>query len=176
MKDTMKNLMDNAMNVVADNALPKMEYVDGELLYQAGTVPDEERLKLISLIISEMDDPNVSGCISDGYHTFDDLYYQRMILTKTVALAAINKFDEDTVYRSWLHSDGTMYKNYFIVVFKTPEGNFSYHYPMYYWDSFDFLKELPNAEEFDGHTWKDVTRLHSLFNGRMHYGLTGYLI
>ena len=51
MKDTMKNLMDNAMNVVADNALPKMEYVDGELLYQAGTVPDVERLKLISLVI-----------------------------------------------------------------------------------------------------------------------------
>ena len=166
MKDTMKNLMDNAMNVVADNALPKMEYVNGELLYQAGTVPDVERLKLISLIISEMDNPDKMGIISDGYHSFDELYYQRMMLTKTVALAAINKFDEDTVYRSKLHSDGTMYKDYFIVVFNTPEGNFSYHYHMYFWDSFDFLKELPNAEEFDGHTWKDVTRLQSFFNGR----------
>ena len=114
--------------------------------------------------------------ISDGYHTFDELYYQRMMLTKTVALAAINKFDKDTVYRSKLHADGTMYKDFFIVVFNTPEGNFSYHYHMMYWGVFDFLKELPNAEEFDGHTWKDVTRLQSLFNGRMHYGLTNYLI
>ena len=44
----MNNVLNNdAMKVVADNALPKMEYVDGELLYQAGTVPDVERLKLI---------------------------------------------------------------------------------------------------------------------------------
>ena len=158
MKDTMIN--------ATDYNTPKMEYVDGELLYQAGTVPDLERLKLISLIISEMDDPNNTDAVSDGYHTFEELYYQRMMLTKTVALAAINKFDEDTVYRSRLHSDGTMYKDFFIVVFNTPEGNFSYHYHMMYWGVFDFLKEVPNAEEFDGHTWKDVTRLQYFFNGR----------
>ena len=158
--------MTDKMINAGNNALHKMKYVDGKLLYQAGTVPDLERLKLISLIISEMDDPDKIEDISDGYHTFDELYYQRMMLTKTVALAAINKFDEDAVYRSKLHSDGTMYKDFFIVVFNTPEGNFSYHYHIMYWGVFDFLKELPNAEEFDGHTWKDVTRLQSFFNGR----------
>ena len=147
--------MTDTMINAGNNALPKMEYIDGELLYQAGTVPDVERLKLISI-----------EDISDGYHTFDDLYYQRMMLTKTVALAAVTKFDEDIVYRSKLHSDGTMYKDFFIVVFNTPEGNFSYHYHMMYWGVFDFLKELPNAEEFDGHTWKGVARLQSFFNGR----------
>ena len=168
--------MTDKMINATDYNTPKMEYVNGELLYQAGTVPDVERLKLITLLIREMDNTDKMGIISDGYHSFDELYYQRMMLTKTVALAAINKFDKDTVYRSKLHSDGTMYKDYFIVVFNTPEGNFSYHYHILHWGVFDFLKELPNAEEFDGHTWKDVTRLQSLFNGRMHYGLTGYLI
>ena len=158
MKYTMINTVDSVM--------PKMEYVNGELLYQAGTVPDLERLKLISLIISELDNPDKTDNIFDGYHTFDELYYQHMMLTKTVALAAITNFDKDTVYRSKLHSDGTMYKDFFIVVFNTPEGNFSYHYHIMYWGVFDFLKELPNAEEFDGHTWKDVTRLQSFFNGR----------
>ena len=164
--------MTDKMINAGNNVTPNMEYVDGELLYQAGTVPDVERLKLISLIISEMDDPDKIEDISDGYHTFDELYYQRMMLTKTVALAAITNFDKDAVYRSKLHSDGTMYtdgtmyKDFFIVVFNTPEGNFSYHYHMMYWGMFDFLKELPNAEEFDGHTWKDVTRLQSFFNGR----------
>lgn len=158
MKDKMINTVDSVM--------PKMEYNNGELLYQAGTVPDLERLNLISLIISEMDNPDNTDNISDGYHTFDELYYQRMMLTKTVALAAITNFDKDTVYRSKLHSDGTMYKDFFIVVFNTPEGNFSYHYHIMYWGVFDFLKELPNAEEFDGHTWKDVKRLQSFFNGR----------
>ena len=158
--------MTDKMINATDYNTPKMEYVNGELLYQAGTVPDVERLKLISLIISELDNPDKMGIISDGYHSFDELYYQRMMLTKTVALAATNKFDEDTVYRSKLHSDGTMYKDFFIVVFNTPEGNFSYHYHMMYWGVFDFLKERPNAGEFDGHTWKDVTRLQSFFNGR----------
>ena len=32
--------MKDTMNVVADNVTPKMEYVNGELLYQAGTVTD----------------------------------------------------------------------------------------------------------------------------------------
>ena len=158
--------MTDKMINATDYNTPKMEYINGELLYQAGTVPDVERLKLITLLIREMDDTNKTDDISDGYHTFEELYYQRMMLTKTVALAAINNFDKDTVYRSKLHSDGTMYKDFFIVVFNTPEGNFSYHYHMMYWGVFDFLKELPNAEEFDGHTWKDVTRLQSLFNGR----------
>ena len=167
--------MTDKMINATDYNTPKMEYVNGELLYQAGTVPDVERLKLITLLIREMDNPDNTDNITDGYHTFEELYYQRMMLTKTVALAAITNFD-DTVYRSRLHSDGTMYKDFFIVVFNTPEGNFSYHYHIMYWGIFDFLKELPNAEEFDGHTWKDVTRLQSFFNGRMHYGLTGYLI
>lgn len=158
-------MTDAMINTTEDN-IPKMEYINGELLYQAGTVPDLERLKLISLIISELDNPDKTDDISDGYHTFDELYYQRMMLTKTVALAAVTNFDKDTVYRSKLHSDGTMYKDFFIVVFNTPEGNFSYHYHMMYWGVFDFLKERPNAEEFDGHTWKDVTRLQSFFNGR----------
>ena len=158
--------MTDAMINATDDNTPKMEYINGELLYQAGTVPDVERLKLISLIISELDNPDKTDDVSDGYHTFEELYYQRMMLTKAVALAAITNFDKDTVYRSKLHSDGTMYKDFFIVVFNTPEGNFSYHYHMMYWGVFDFLKERPNAEEFDGHTWKDVTRLQSFFNGR----------
>ena len=158
--------MTDAMINTTDDNMPKMEYINGELLYRAGTVPDLERLKLISLIISELDNPDKTDDISDGYHTFDELYYQRMMLTKTVALAAVTNFDKDTVYRSKLHSDGTMYKDFFIVVFNTPEGNFSYHYHMMYWGVFDFLEERPNAEEFDGHTWKDVTRLQSFFNGR----------
>lgn len=158
-------MTDAMINTTEDN-IPKMEYINGELLYQAGTVPDVERLKLISLIISELDNPDKTDDVSDGYHTFDELYYQRMMLTKTVALAAVTNFDKDTVYRSKLHSDGTMYKDFFIVVFNTPEGNFSYHYHMMYWGVFDFLKERPNAGDFDGHTWKDVTRLQSFFNGR----------
>ena len=80
------------------------------LLFLVGILPFVIRLKLITLLIREMDNTDKMGIISDGYHSFDELYYQRMMLTKTVALAAINKFDKDTVYRSKLHSDGTTIK------------------------------------------------------------------
>lgn len=99
--------------------------------------------------------------------TFDELYYQRMMLTKTVvALLLLTSLMKIQYIVLSCIPDGTMYKDFFIVVFNTPEGNFSYHYHMMYWGVFDFLKELPNAGEFDGHTWKDVTRLKSFFNGR----------
>ena len=156
--------MTDTMINATDYNTPKMEYVNGELLYQAGTVPDVERLKLISLLIREMDNPDNTDNISDGYHTFEELYYQRMMLTKTVALAAINKFDEDTVYRSRLHSDGTMFTDYFIVGVTTPQGNYTYHYHKDEWDRFN-VKEIDKAPEWDGHTASDITRLYSLLCG-----------
>ena len=48
--------------------------------------------------------------ISDGYHTFDELYFHRMIM-----FAVICKVYGDKAWKSQLHHDGTMYNHYFIV-------------------------------------------------------------
>ena len=95
--------------------------------------------------------------ISDGYHTFDELYFHRMIL-----FAVICKVYGDKAWKSQLHHDGTMYNNYFIVGISTPKGQYSYHYHMQYWNHFDGVKELPKAPKWDGHQPSDVTRLLSL--------------
>ena len=95
--------------------------------------------------------------ISDGYHTFDELYFHRMILFSIICNQNIEK-----AWKSKLHADGTMYKNYFIVGIDTTKGQYSYHYHMEYWDHFENIKEIPNAPKWDGHLPKDITRLKSL--------------
>lgn len=99
--------------------------------------------------------------VSDGYHTFKDLYYHRMILFSVIC----NTYKKKS-WKSKLHHDGTMYPDYFIVGITTPEGNYTYHYNLEFWDYFD-VKELEKAPEWDGHKPEDITRLLSLKKSKM---------
>lgn len=94
--------------------------------------------------------------LSDGYHTFDELYYHRMVL-----FSIICNQNKERAWKSWLHSDGTMFDDYFIVGITTPDGDYSYHYHKDNWDKFD-VKELNAAPEWDGHKPEDIERLLSL--------------
>lgn len=96
------------------------------------------------------------GQISDGYHTFNELYHQRMILFSVIC----NMFKEKS-WKSLKHSDDTMFSGYFIVGITTDNGNYTYHYPLESWKFFE-VKEIANAPEWDGHTASDVERLLSL--------------
>lgn len=93
-----------------------------------------------------------TGDLSDGYHTFNELYYHRMCL-----FSIIVKQHKDLAWKSKLHSDGTMFDNYFIVGIDTPNGQATYHYHVDHWGMFDCV-ELPNAPEWDGHTADDVLK------------------
>jgi len=97
------------------------------------------------------------GLVSDGYHSFDELYFHRMLL-----FAVICNSYRDKAWRSKLHDDGTMYDNYFIVGITTPEGDYTYHYHEQYWEHFNGISELERAPKWDGHRPKDITRLLSL--------------
>ena len=101
---------------------------------------------------------DASRCkISDGSHTFDELYHHRMVL-----FAVILKNNLDKAWKSKQHADGSMYDNYFIVGIETPQGQYSYHYHMENWEYFADVKYLPNAPEWDGHQPDDVVRLLTL--------------
>lgn len=98
------------------------------------------------------------GDLSDGNHTFNDLYWQRCILFA----ALVNLFPKLS-WKTKKHEDGKPChdgKN-FLVCIETPKGPYSYHYPLKDWDLFK-CKEIEKAEHFDGHTDKDVERLLSL--------------
>ena len=77
------------------------------------------------------------GNISDGSHTFNELYFHRCIL-----FSAVCKLSGCDSWRSKLHDDGTMFENYFIVGISTPRGDFSYHYHREMWDHFEGVKIL----------------------------------
>lgn len=99
------------------------------------------------------------GKISDGYHTFEELYYHRMILFLVLCRSFKKK-----AWKSWLHSDGSMFTDYFIVGINTPDGQFTYHFHKKYFVFFH-VREVERAPEWDGHESCDVKRLLSL-NGR----------
>ena len=95
------------------------------------------------------------GNISDGSHTFDELYHHRMVLFAIIC----NTYTQKS-WRSWKHEDGTMFDDYFIVGITTPKGDYSYHY--HNWEYFDDVKELEFAPKWDGHKPSDIDRLFSL--------------
>lgn len=110
------------------------------------------------LIIKNIEKMN-EGCtskVSDGYHTFDELYDHRMIL-----FSVICNSNKKIAWKSKIHADGTMFNNYFIVGINTKEGQFTYHYQLNHWNKFN-VKELEKAPEYDGHLPKDIVRLLSL--------------
>lgn len=85
--------------------------------------------------------------MSDGYHTFWELYDHRAKL-----FAVICNEHKDLAWKSKLHHTGGMYKDMFIVGIDTPEGQATYHYNIdHYWDLFE-VKVLDRAPEWDGHT------------------------
>lgn len=99
------------------------------------------------------------GELSDGFHTFNGLYEQRMIL-----FAALVKAYKDKAWKSYRHEDGEYCfgGGWFIVGIDTPEGSYTYHYENKYWDMFDCV-DLPRGKHWDGHTEADAeTRLMSL--------------
>lgn len=87
------------------------------------------------------------GNLSDGYHTFNELYHHRAILFSVICNSI-----PDKAWKSKLHDTGDMYDGMFIVGIETPEGQATYHYDIEpYWDMFK-VKELEKAPKWDGHT------------------------
>ena len=97
------------------------------------------------------------GEVSDGWHTFNELYHHRALL-----FAVICNQNKEIAWKAKKHNDGTMFDGMFIIGVDTPEGQATYHYHMEYWDRFN-VKELECAPEFDGHTPAEaVERIYSI--------------
>lgn len=123
------------------------------------------------------------GRISDGYHTFNELYEFR----KMYNAALFNEWAKDTitesgfytrgilgvdktltkygVHKSWKHYDGELCfgGGWFIVSAMLPTGLISNHYEAKDWDLFRIPEVEKALFEYDGHTGQDVLeRLKSL--------------
>lgn len=99
--------------------------------------------------------------VSDGYHTFGELYHHRTILFAALCntlYAHVEMPSEFSPYKSWLHEDGTMFDGMFLACVHTNEGWYSYHCEKEYWGLFE-IPSKENALHWDGHLPKDVDRL-----------------
>ena len=93
------------------------------------------------------------GEVSDGYHTFDELYEHRTVLLAALVNMIHSKVEGDELktFKSWKHHDGTMYDGMFIVGIWTKQGWITYHCCEKFWDYFG-CQEIEHAPEWDGHT------------------------
>lgn len=102
---------------------------------------------------SVVDDAEARAGLSDGYHTFAELYEHRHAL-----FAALCRSTREYSWKSRLHSDGSSYHGWFIAGINEEKGEqITYHVPLKHWKAFD-VEELDKAPDFDGHTAKDVLR------------------
>lgn len=107
--------------------------------------------------------------VSDGYHTFEELYDHRITLfialCRTLVWAVRNQdmYEGDTpgryedVWRSKVNGDGSTWKDYFILgINKEPGEQITYHLPLSRWEETDFAETLDKAPVWDNHTPADV--------------------
>lgn len=124
----------------------------------------------LSTLRSQQEAEKNPGKISDGYHTFNELYHHRAVL-----FSVICNEHSDLAWKSKRHHDPAeqMYNGMFVVGINTPDGQATYHYDVDpYWDMFH-VKELECAPEWDGHTpAQAIERIGKLVDAEKNKPLT----
>ena len=136
---------------------------------------DEERATALNKIIQLSEIP--TNMISDGYHTFGELYEHR--ITNFIALCRmidatypnvmlVSQIEPDTIkrvdignpiWRSLKHSDGELAfgGTWFVLGINKEAGKqITYHLPIDKWDDCSFANDLEIAPEWDSHMSSDV--------------------
>lgn len=90
------------------------------------------------------------GEVSDGYHTFDELYHYRLLYNAAFFNSLNEKYN---VHKSVRHSDGELCfgGGWFIVMADLPTGQVSNHYRLEEWNLFK-IPEKEKADVWDGHS------------------------
>lgn len=114
----------------------------------------------INDVIKQLDGD--TGNISDGYHTFDELYYHRCVL-----FSLICNQNDVVAWKSKQHFTGDMYDGMFIVGIETPYGQVTYHYDLKYWDMFN-VTELETAPEWDGSSPSDCIERMRIWSSKIN--------
>lgn len=111
------------------------------------------------------------GETSDGFHTFNELYEHRHMLTLALMREMSVGYHRHRVTFSNQHHDGTRMTGFFLVTFSlfidgsNNPTNVTYHLPDRLWDA--AIKTgaamTPRGEPWDGHTSQDVLKRLLMF-------------
>ena len=127
-----------------------------------------EKLEYLLELINIEESKEDKGEISDGYHTFNELYLYRM-LYNAAFFNLLNK-EKYNVHKSKRHHTGEecFGGGWFIVMAELPTGQISNHYELKYWNLFD-IPEREFAMAWDGHTPQQAAqRLDDYLNKRFY--------
>lgn len=138
------------------------ECIDGRELDYANVDEVKRWLHPLARLADLIEPAPADDYTSDGYHTFGQLYYQRMVLW-----AAIVNANSARAWKTRRHEDGELCfgGGWFLVTIDTPEGAYGYHYEdtPANWELFR-CEELPKAKPWDGYDERDVCRILSLID------------
>jgi len=97
------------------------------------------------------------GDVSDGFHSFDQIYEHRCLLfLATIAAFSNQKTIAEHCWKSRLHHNGEMFDGWFVAGINLQEAPISYHLPLRMWNGCVAL-EIDRAPEWDGYTSQDVS-------------------
>ncbi|MCH9836325.1 hypothetical protein K0U83_11720 [bacterium] len=113
-------------------------------------------MNLMSTCIRGMVEPEEVELISDGFHTFKELYDFRLVFNACL----FNEWAKQGVYgvhKSRKHGDGEecFGGGWFVVMATTPFGQVSNHYRDCHWGIFE-CESREKADAWDGHSAGDV--------------------
>lgn len=111
---------------------------------------------------NRMPDKFSPGDISDGYHTFNELYEHRIALFKALSRAIMDMGEAATVsrlvWKTKTYFNGSPVQDGWFLAGIGDIGDLqiSYHIPISEWDTWP--ADIEHAPEFDGHTSADVLK------------------
>jgi hypothetical protein len=93
--------------------------------------------------------------VSDGYHTFGELYDHRCLL-----FVALMRAHPSLAWRSRLHDDGSGEPGWWVGGLNLSSGPITYHLPESLWTLLDNadVRTLDRAPKWDGHNSPEVLR------------------
>lgn len=95
--------------------------------------------------------------VSDGYHTFGELYNHRHLLFLNLVLA-----NPAIAFKTWLNDKREAWEGWFILGINTEFGQIAYHLPEQFWLAAE-VKEVEYNFDYDGHTSNDVCARLGMF-------------
>lgn len=113
-------------------------------------ITEEQFISGVNQMILQAPD-ELRNQVSDGYHSFGELYDHRIMLFITLCRATYGS------WRSLYHSDETKLEGWFIMgIGKNPGEQITYHIPEKYWKETSDILTLNKAPNWDGHNSADV--------------------
>ena len=148
----------NRLVYILDNNLP---YITEKLeLYK------QSKKNTIDKTFEKLENIDNKGNISDGYHTFNELYEYRALYNAAFFNGLVTYVEKTgnwvvnyDVHKSKKHFNGEdcFGGGWFIVMAELPTGQISNHYELKDWDLFQ-VPEKEKANKWDEHTPQDVAK------------------